>query len=166
MKKWLGFLLVLTVFTLTACGSGRGKDNSSGAPVSEAPQATSTAAPAEETVQVAKIKDTDVGLNVRKSPSTDADVLTIAKEGACFYLGEAGEKDGWYQIKYEDALAYVSAEYVEIKSVTASEAAVLVAGEEAAPEQATSEDPKAPAKTAEPTETAEPEDSEKSFDGE
>lgn len=56
-------------------------------------------------------------LNVRKSPSTSAQILGKLKNGAKVTI--VSTSNGWYKIKYGSGYGYVSAQYVSIKSTTA-----------------------------------------------
>ena len=58
-------------------------------------------------------------LNVRKYPGTDAAIVgSLAKDSEI----EVEEiVDGWARIKYNDATAYCSAEYLKEKEVTATD---------------------------------------------
>ena len=57
-------------------------------------------------------------LNIRRGPSTDADIIAMLSEGVeCEVLGEEGD---WYQIQYQRYTGYVSKEYVEVVGETSS----------------------------------------------
>ena len=57
------------------------------------------------------LKDTDF-LNVRESPSTSSNILTVLPKDANFEI--TGEDGDWYKIKYQDYTGYVSKQYVSI----------------------------------------------------
>ena len=57
------------------------------------------------------LKDTDF-LNVRESPSTSSNILTVLPKDASFEI--SGEEGDWYKIKYQDYTGYVSKQYVSI----------------------------------------------------
>lgn len=90
----------------------------------------------EEGKLVAKV--TDGGLRVRKEPSLDADILTLAAAGDTFEIVE--QLEGWVGIEYSsDTVAYISADYVNAdfelgKAISIEEelAAMQAAREEAA----------------------------------
>ena len=50
-------------------------------------------------------------LNIRKSPSTDGNIIAMISEGVECELLEKTNED-WYKIKYEKYTGYVSSEYV------------------------------------------------------
>ena len=52
-------------------------------------------------------------LNIRKSPSTDGDIIAMISEGVECELLEKTNED-WYKIKYEKYTGYVSSEYVKV----------------------------------------------------
>ena len=57
------------------------------------------------------LKDTDF-LNVRESPSTSSNIVTVLPKDASFEI--TGEEGDWYKIKYQDYTGYVSKQYVSI----------------------------------------------------
>ena len=57
------------------------------------------------------LKDTDF-LNVRESPSTSSNIVTVLPKNASFEITE--EEGDWYKIKYQDYTGYVSKQYVSI----------------------------------------------------
>ena len=61
------------------------------------------------------LKDTDF-LNVRESPSTSANVVTVLPANASFDI--IAEEGDWYKIKYQDYEGYVSKQYVNISQTT------------------------------------------------
>ena len=63
------------------------------------------------------LKDTDF-LNVRESPSTSSNVVTVLPADASFDI--IAEEGDWYQIKYQDYTGYVSKQYVEVSETTAN----------------------------------------------
>lgn len=84
------------------------------------------------------------GLRVRKSPSTDAQVVTTVAAGEKLTVNtSAEEKDGWVAVKVGSDTCYVSEEYVNLtmdtgKAVTLEEeqAAIKAAEEKKAAEEA------------------------------
>ncbi len=63
------------------------------------------------------LKDADF-LNVRESPSTSSNVVTVLPANASFDI--IAEEGDWYQIKYQDYEGYVSKQYVEVSQTTAN----------------------------------------------
>ena len=62
---------------------------------------------------VARAKIIDDNINVRTGPGTDYDRLGSAYYGNTFdYISQS--HDGWTKIKYDDKIAYVFSEYVEL----------------------------------------------------
>ena len=57
------------------------------------------------------LNDTDF-LNLRESPSTSANIVTVLPQNASFEILE--EQGDWYKIKYQDYLGYVSKQYVKV----------------------------------------------------
>lgn len=70
------------------------------------------------------LKDTDF-LNVRESPSTSSNVVTVLPADASFDI--IAEEGDWYQIKYQDYTGYVSKQYVEVNETTANTSIPAVA---------------------------------------
>lgn len=60
----------------------------------------------------------DDSLNVRKSGSTEADILGTVEDGDELALLTDTEQDGWYQVSYQGGVGYVSAEFVKVIDVT------------------------------------------------
>ncbi len=123
MKKIMIFMALIGTLLLAGCKSDKAEPSSSLAsqPIVSSP------APEEKKVQLGKVKGTDVGLNIRKEASTDAEVLGLAQDNSFLILASSDKVgDSWYQIKYNDAVAYVSADFLEIKEYTSAEASVLL----------------------------------------
>ena len=60
----------------------------------------------------ATVKVTAETLNVRKGPSTTAEVVAMLSEGVeCELLGE---EDNWYKVKYKNYTGYVSKDYAKL----------------------------------------------------
>ena len=70
------------------------------------------------------LRDTDF-LNVRESPSTSSNVVTVLPADASFDI--IAEEGDWYQIKYQDYTGYVSKQYVEVSATTANTSIPAVA---------------------------------------
>lgn len=51
-------------------------------------------------------------LNLRKEPNTTSDILASLPNGTKLMVVE--ELDGWFKVKYEDHVGYVSSQYVKI----------------------------------------------------
>ena len=52
------------------------------------------------------------GVNIRSEANTDCDILSVANEDDVFKM-ITKYNDEWYQIKYNDEIAYINSEYVE-----------------------------------------------------
>ncbi len=64
------------------------------------------------TAKAATVKVTGDTLNIRKSPSTNSDVIAMLFKGVeCELLEEEGE---WYKIKYKNYTGYISKQYSKI----------------------------------------------------
>ena len=64
---------------------------------------------------IGTVKDSDF-LNVRESPSTSSNIVTVLPENASFDILE--DEGDWYKIKYQDYTGYVSKQYVSISENT------------------------------------------------
>ena len=58
------------------------------------------------------VKVTTDGVNIRNEANTDCDVISIANENDVFKM-ICKYNNEWYQIKYNEEIAYISAKYVE-----------------------------------------------------
>lgn len=120
MKKLLCLLAVaICLLTLSGCEKD---ENGSKATPSVVPTVTPSPTPAPQMAKVAQIKGADDGLNIRKAASSDGEILGQGENGDKFLLLVEKPKDGWYQIQYEGGIAYISADYAEVKDVTLEEA--------------------------------------------
>lgn len=63
------------------------------------------------------LKDTDF-LNVRESPSTSSNIVTVLPANASFDI--IAEEGDWYQIQYQNYTGYVSKQYVEVSETVAN----------------------------------------------
>lgn len=71
------------------------------------------------------------GLRVRKSPSTDAEVIKAVAAGESFTVDKKAKKhDGWVAVKLEASTCFVSADYVEVSLKTSK--AITIEEEQAA----------------------------------
>jgi hypothetical protein len=65
------------------------------------------------------------GLNLRKEPTTSADIILLMREGEHVRLvaDEVRESDGyhWYNVIYEDAVGWAASEYLELVPVVVAE---------------------------------------------
>ena len=91
MKKILNILLILLIFSLIF--------------ISYCFASTGT------------LRDTEF-LNVRETPSTSSNIVTVLPKDASFEIIE--EEGDWYKIKYQDFSGYVSKQYVSIKETVAN----------------------------------------------
>jgi len=123
LRRGLALFLAGCMLTgaLAACGDkekDKDQDNNSGASgtASVAPiqNFTPTPPPTAKAVRV----EVDDSLNVRKSGSTDAEILGTVNDGDELALLTETAKDGWYQVQYDGAVGYVSADYVKVIDVT------------------------------------------------
>ena len=124
-KRGLAALLAgcLLVGGLAACGD-KEKDSSSstGSGLASTPAATAKA-----------VKVTADVLNVRKSASTDSDILGMVEEDAKLALLSETAQDGWYQVQYEGGPAFVSAEFVQVVDITIEQYQQLMTAPTASP---------------------------------
>lgn len=150
MKKYMKLIAILLVMGLfvTGCGSGNASGNSENHSQQEENKdsevltdsekkdesnGTDSEANTEETTEEQTEADIEVetklfaqtNVNVRSLPSTDGEKLgTLNRNQEVVGLGDA--VDGWQKIRYNDGIAYVSAQYlgkekVEIQSTQASD---------------------------------------------
>ena len=77
-------------------------------------EATAAAQPAPAATQQYVLVKSETGLNLRKSPSTDAEVLAVLPHGGTADLVAAGTE--WHQVSYSGMQGYVSAEFSSIET--------------------------------------------------
>ena len=134
-KRGLAALLAgcLLVGGLAACGD-KEKDSSSstGSGLASIPPVAATAAPTPAATAKAVKVTADV-LNVRKSASTDSDILGMVEEDAKLALLSETAEDGWYQVQYEGGPAFVSAEFVQVVDITIEQYQQLMTAPTASP---------------------------------
>lgn len=130
MKKWLyaAAALLMTACLLTGCGKEEeGNSSASSSPLpSTVPTVSPTPVPAKAKAVLVKA---DGGLNVRKSASSEGEILGVADDGSMLPLVVETAKDGWYQVHYQGETAFVSAEFAEVKEITLEEYNRLKGGE-------------------------------------
>lgn len=117
---------------LAACGGGGDESSAGASPVpSIQPVATPnpTPAPASKAVRV-----TGDEVNVRKSASTESDILGTANEGDKYALLSETAQGDWYNVQYEGAGAYIYADFAEVIDVTAEDYARMMAAPAATPQ--------------------------------
>ena len=61
-------------------------------------------------------------LNIRKSPSTSADILEQLEKGMSVTV--VSSKDGWYKVSYKGITGWVSSEFVTVKQVSSQSATI------------------------------------------
>lgn len=130
-KRRFGLTLVLCLFCAILCGCGnKNSDSLNSSAVSSQPvsQVVVTPEPAKNAKAV-KIS-ADGGLNIRSKPSTDGDIVGIADDGGMLPLLIENPSNGWYEVEYNGASAYISAEYASVIEVTLEDYNKLKAGEE------------------------------------
>lgn len=57
------------------------------------------------------VVQTTTGVNLRKEPNTECEVLTILDQGTMLEL--IGEEDGWAVVDYQGQIGYVKSEYLQ-----------------------------------------------------
>lgn len=59
---------------------------------------------------------TEDGIRVRREANTDSAILTVLSEGESVIVSDTEEAavDGWVQVEYDDTVAYISADYVDV----------------------------------------------------
>lgn len=151
--------------TLAACG-GEDQENSSssgGAGLASVPAPVATAAPTPASTAKAVKVTADV-LNVRKSASTEGDILGTVSENDILALLSDTPQNNWYSVQYEGGPAFVSAEFATVIDITAEQyQQLMTASPTATPEAAATADPNgspAPAGSPAPTPVGSDEDGE------
>ncbi len=67
---------------------------------------------------VGTIINCDNDVNVREEPSTDAQIIGVAKKGdSLSIVPQETYIEGWYTVEFEGQAAYISADYVDIDAV-------------------------------------------------
>ena len=149
-------LACLLALGLTACGGEKAQTASS--PSTEpsslvTPTPTPTPAPEAKAARVRA----EGGLNVRKEPSTDSEILLLADDGALLPLLMDKATDGWYQVQVQGLTGYVSADFVEVTPITLAEYNTLKGpAAETTPAPEASEAASAPTATPTPQSTSDP----------
>ena len=65
----------------------------------------------EDTQAPNPVVQTTTGVNLRKEPNTECEVLTVLDQGTMLEL--IGEEDGWAVVDYQGQIGYVKSEYVQ-----------------------------------------------------
>lgn len=168
MKRFFVLLLAFCLIATLFCGCGKNKKTNSSQPSSSsAIVATPTPSPTPAPVKAkaARIKADD-GLNVRSSPSTDAEILGLAVNNSKLALLIDAPSNGWYQVYFEGKTAYIYAEYAEVVEVSQEEYNNLKGDSKATPAPSgNTDDPQSPSSGASASATASSVSS-KSEDGE
>ena len=150
LKRILPLLLAgCLLLALAACGNDQKPASSAAASPSAEPAAAATPTPTPvPEAKAAKVR-ANGGLNLRKEPSTDSEVLLLTEDGDLLPLLMDKATDGWYQVQYRGMTGYVSADYVEVVAITLENYNLLKgAVAEATPEP---EQPSEPTPTPAPT---------------
>ncbi|WP_322200686.1 SH3 domain-containing protein [Acutalibacter intestini] len=112
--------------SLAACG---GNEEESSMNSSGLSSSSSFVTPSPTPVPAAKaVKITGDVVNVRKSGSTDAEILAEVAEGDKLALLIETPQNGWYQVSYQGSPAYVFADYAQVVDVTMEQYNQLKAG--------------------------------------
>lgn len=65
----------------------------------------------EDTQAPNPVVQTTTGVNLRKEPNTECEVLTVLDQGTMLEL--IGEEDGWVVVDYQGQIGYVKIEYLQ-----------------------------------------------------
>ena len=65
----------------------------------------------EDTQAPNPVVQTTTGVNLRKEPNTECEVLTVLDQGTMLEL--IGEEDGWAVVDYQGQIGYVKIEYLQ-----------------------------------------------------
>ena len=65
----------------------------------------------EDTQAPNPVVQTRTGVNLRKEPNTECEVLTVLDQGTMLEL--IGEEDGWAVVDYQGQIGYVKIEYLQ-----------------------------------------------------
>ena len=65
----------------------------------------------EDTQALNPVVQTTTGVNLRKEPNTECEVLTVLDQGTMLEL--IGEEDGWAVVDYRGQIGYVKIEYLQ-----------------------------------------------------
>ena len=65
----------------------------------------------EDTQASNPVVQTTTGVNLRKEPNTECEVLTVLDQGTMLEL--IGEEDGWAVVDYQGQIGYVKIEYLQ-----------------------------------------------------
>ncbi len=128
-----GIICLVLCLVLSGCGKKeKGKADES-LLVTASPNPTPTPTPSEpppvntpeapKTQLIGTVVDVTNGVNIRSGPSTESDVLFIAELGTQFKVLKAFYTSEWHKIEYEDGVAYVNANYLEITEVPVTDTA-------------------------------------------
>ncbi|MCI9553130.1 MAG: SH3 domain-containing protein [Acutalibacter sp.] len=112
--------------SLAACGGNEEESSSNSSGLSSS---SSFVTPSPTPAPAAKaVKITGDVVNVRKSGSTDAEILAEVEEGDKLALLIETPQNGWYQVSYKGSPAYISADYAQVVDVTMEQYNQLKAG--------------------------------------
>ena len=120
-------LIMAVILLVSGCGTGNEGQNSENNSqtqmqstenlnTEEVVNNTEVETETEEIVEVETTLYAQEAVNVRSMPSTDSEKLgTLGMNAEVIALGEA--VDGWQKIRYNDSIAYISAEYLGTEKV-------------------------------------------------
>ncbi|MBR6812453.1 MAG: SH3 domain-containing protein [Oscillospiraceae bacterium] len=136
MKKYRRFLVIAGILCLILCvllSGCKKKDKTDGN--DEADKGTVTPAPSpspsmdvppvddepevpeEKTELIGTVVNVTSGVNVRSGPSTESNILMTAELGTQFKVVKEFYTSEWHKVEYEDGVAYINAEYLQVTAV-------------------------------------------------
>lgn len=74
-----------------------------------------------EQITLATVTDS---VNVRKNPATTGAVIINALKGEQYLVLEEDDGSGWYKVGFPEGMGYISAEYLEIETLSINDALV------------------------------------------
>ena len=136
MKKYRKVLVVAGILCLILCVllSGCKKKNKTDEVPEDEQTGTITPAPPEtpdvvdppvetdpvpevQTELIGTVVNVTSGVNVRSGPSTESNILVTAELGTQFKVVKEFYTSEWHKVEYEDGVAYINAEYLQITEV-------------------------------------------------
>lgn len=116
--KYIKFLVIILVSVLMISACGTNASSSEDAKTKDT-EATTEETQVEEAVEEETTMYAQTTVNIRSEASTDSEkIATLNTNDEVIALGEA--VDGWQKIRYNDEIAYVSAEYLGSEKVEIS----------------------------------------------
>ena len=136
MKKYRKFLVIAGIVCLVLCvllSGCKKKDKAEDTPVDdqagtvtpappEIPEVESPAVEVEpepevKTELIGTVVNVTSGVNVRSGPSTESNILVTAELGTQFKVVKEFYTSEWHKVEYDDGVAYINAEYLQITEV-------------------------------------------------